>query len=103
MGLRKDFLVHKRKTVESFRFVKADVSSLNANVENIKNMLVHADSRISALETEAYNLKSLIDKCLYNIDAQNSNSLNIVSKIENAGKSLGNLVETISSFKNKIW
>lgn len=102
MGLRKDFLVHKRKTIESFRFVKSDISIIKSSVENIKGILAGLDSKISALENDLSSLKGMLERCLHEVGMQRSHGNNMASRIDNANKSLGNLSRSISSFTNKL-
>ena len=102
MGLRRDFLIHKRKTVESFTFVKADISSINLNIEHIKNVLASIESRISGIENDASSLRVSIEKCSSDINLQKNNSLILWSRIENIDKSIGSAVATVYSFKDKI-
>lgn len=74
MGLRRDFLVHKGKTVESFNLVRADISSINNRV----------------------------DKFSAEISQQNNQNFAIASKIENVGDSIRNVAAALDSFKNKL-
>ena len=102
MGLRKDFLVHKKKTVDSFRFVRADISSININIENMKSMLTSMELRISALDNKVTVLRKELDKCLSDINVQQNNYLNIYSKIEYISKSISSIVTAMTSLKNSI-
>lgn len=102
MGLRKDFLIHRRRTVESFKFVKADISSVNNSIENLKNMLASLESRISSLDMGAADLRKSIEKCSLDISLQQNNNLNLLSKIDTIHKSILNTTNTAVSIKNKI-
>ena len=102
MGLKKDFLIHKKKTVESFRFVRADISSININIDNLKSMLASMELRISALDNKVTVLRKEIDKCLSDINAQQDNYLNIHSKTEHIIKSISDVATAATSFKSSI-
>lgn len=102
MGLRKDFSIHRRRTVESFKFVKADISSVNNSIENLKNMLASLESRVSSLDMGAADLRKSIEKCLLDISLQQNNNLNLLSKIDAISKSILNATNTAVSIKNKI-
>ena len=102
MGLRKDFLIHKKKTVDSFRFVRADISGININIENMKSMLTSTELRISALDNKVTVLRKELDKCLSDINVQQNNYLNIYSKIEYISKSISSIVTAMTSLKNSI-
>ena len=52
MGLRHDFFIHKKKTIDSFKFVSADIAGINANIDNIRNVFLSLDSRISKIDEE---------------------------------------------------
>lgn len=95
MGLRKDFLVHKRKTVESFELVKADISSLNASIGNLGNTLALLDSRVNILSNEASLMRAAIDESRITYH-------NALSRIEDIRNSVDSIAATISSFKNII-
>ena len=102
MGLRKDFLAHKRKTIESFGFVRADISALNMRVESMQNLISLVESRLPALGNEVVGLQKSIDSCSSEINAQNSSNLALQSKIIDMNKSIKSTVDLIGSFKNKI-
>ncbi len=102
LGLRKDFLIHKSKTVESFRLVRADISGIDIHIEHLKNMLASAESRISAIGNQVLILGKSIDKFSSDIQMQQSSSLIIQSKIEGINKSISNSIESISSLNNGI-
>lgn len=102
MGLRKDFLIHKRKTVESFRFVRADISSINVNIENMKSTLASIESRISALDNKVAVLWKETDKCLTDINVQQNNYLGIYSKIGHISKSVSAVAAAMTPFKDSI-
>ena len=74
MSLRKDFLVHRRKTAESFRFVRADVSGIMINIEHIKNMLLALESKTSSLDNNIADLKNTLDKYLFDIESINKST-----------------------------
>ena len=103
MGLRNDFLVHKRKTIQSFNFVSADISNINANTENIKSLLASLESKISSFDIEVDNLKNSIAKCLSGINLQQANHLKAASAIESSSNSIKKLfsISKIHSSKNK--
>ena len=98
LGLRNEFLVHKRKTVESFRFVRADVSNIMINMEHIKNMLLTLESKASLMDSNSADLKNTIDKYLFDIEGisksteQTSDAVgnfnNVIKKITYQNKSM---------------
>src|SRR3989338_9700184 len=90
LGLRKDFLVHKRKTIESFKLVRDDISTLDGSINNLKNTLVSVESRISNIYNETLNLRDAIGQNASEINAQRSHNANMQSKIEQINKSISN-------------
>ena len=91
MSLRQDYLMHKKKTMESFSFVKVDVNSLSASVDSIRNSLASIDFRISSLGNEIDSLKGAIGQFVNEQSSQQVQIEKIVAqlKIQN---------ETINSF-----
>ena len=102
MSLRRDFLVHKRKTVESFRFVRSDISGINAALEHIKNSISSLDSKLASVDIEAGNLKRFVEKCASDIGIQENYNLSIQSKIDVVNKLISETVSTLGSFKSSI-
>lgn len=102
MGLRQDFLIHKRKTVESFRLVRADISLVNINAERTRNILSSIESRISAFDDVLLDLRKSLDKFSADINIHQNNSLNVQSKVEYISKSIVDAVAVVNSLKNRI-
>ena len=102
LGIRKDFLVHRKRTVESFGYVKADISSINAGMESMKNMLGSVEARISALDSQIAGLSKALDKCAFDIGMQQNHNLDIQSKAENINKLISDVVAAVTAFKSKI-
>ena len=102
LGLRKDFLIHKRKTVESFRFVRDDIASVNAAIRHLKDALHSIESRLSVAINEIISLKKGIDKCLLDIEVHNNIKNDIQSKIEGINKSIANTIPALSSLGSGI-
>ena len=95
-------MVHKKKTIESFGLVRADISSISNSIEHFKNILSALESRISTLDNQVLELRKAIDKNTSEIRIQYNYNINIQSKIENINKSVSNIFTTINSFKNNI-
>lgn len=102
MGLRKDFLVHKNRTIESFKLVRSDVSGINTNIDQLKNTLASVELSISSLGGEMLSLKTSLDKCISDVSMQQMGNLNLMAKIDIVSKSIGEMVDNISTFRNKI-
>lgn len=102
LGLRKDFLVHKRKTIESFKLVRDDISTLDGSINNLKNTLVSVESRISNIYNETLNLRDAIGQNASEINAQRSHNANMQSKIEQINKSISNAIFTIESLNKGV-
>lgn len=102
LGIRKDFNVHKRKTVESFGLVRADISSINANIEQIRNSLASVEARIITLGTDIGGLRNSIDRCSSDINAHETAHSDMNSKIESIDESIGGINESISTAVAKI-
>lgn len=64
MGLRKDFLVHKKKTVESFGFVRSDIERINSDLNNLSNNFSAMGAKISSFDNQTQELWKSINKCL---------------------------------------
>ncbi len=62
MSLRSDFVVHKKKTVESFQLVRIDISNLNNNQESLRASLSAVELRLASLDSAMSEVKSSIDK-----------------------------------------
>ena len=102
LGLRKDFLIHRKKTIDSFQMVRADVTSISLSLETIKNMLSSIESRISGLESEALGMRQSLERCSSGISMQQAESLSIQSKIEGINGSIQNAVAKVNSFKGRV-
>ena len=92
MGLRKDFSVHKRKTIESFELVKADISGISLEIESLKNIIASFGSRISAIDNELLNLSR----------NASSNNLSISSKIDRRSSSMSDAIAAVNTLRNGI-
>ena len=95
MGIRKEFLVHKGKTVDAFSFVRADISSINANIEDIRNALVSMESRISVLDSQSSGLRTAIDR-------QQDNNSELQLKIDKIAVSVSAIASSVNSFRSNI-
>lgn len=102
MGLRKDFLVHKNKTVESFGFVREDISRLNASIENLKGLAADAGLRISNTDNGVLNLRRDIEKCTADISVQHSNFVSLNSKIYQITGPINNALDSMKFLKNRV-
>ena len=83
-----DFLLHRKKTIESFQTARSDISSLIANVDNIKNTLSSFESRISKLETNAITQENL--------------NMKVELKNQSMDKDIEELLTQSDSFNRKI-
>lgn len=101
LGLRHEFSMHRRKTVESFSLVRGDISAVYNIINTIKNSLSSLEFKLSAIETEGSSLRSAIEKCNSDINLQQNSNLNIQSRIENVNQSMGVIAETIDLIKKK--
>ncbi|MBI3034992.1 hypothetical protein HYY71_01600 [Candidatus Woesearchaeota archaeon] len=95
-------MVHKKKTVESFRFVKEDISKINIALENLRNTLIGFETKLAALDSHASALSASIGKCSSDIRLQQSNSLSLWSKLDNTNKSAVSAVSAASLLKDRI-
>lgn len=95
MGLRKDFLVHQKKTVDSFRLVREDISGINSNIGDLKGALGSMGPRISALDNQASDLRMAIGR-------QHVINSGLQSKIEQIFNSVSGMASLINNFKNNI-
>ena len=81
VGIRKDFSVHRKKTVESFGFVREDISSLAANLGSVKTILDDVNSRINA---------------------QHHSDLAVQAKVESINEAIGNAISSTNSLNNNL-
>lgn len=102
MGLRKDFLIHKAKTIESFLLARADISSINNSMEHLKIHVSSVESRILVIDNEVLNLRKLLDKCISDLSMQQMGNLSLMTKIDSVSKSIGEMADNIGSFRNKV-
>ena len=78
------------------------MTSININIEQLKNTLSSVELSISSLGNEIPSLKTTLDRCLSDISVQQSNNHEISSKIENVSKSIESFADAINSFKGRI-
>ena len=102
MGIRKDFLMHRRKTVESFRYVRGDISAISTSINNLKDLVSSIESRISVIDSEMPELRKSIEKNTAETAMQHNQSLSIQSKIEQISKSISNALDAIASVRNGV-
>lgn len=102
MGLRKEFLTHRSKTVESFSFVRADISSLSLRIQTLKDMIALIESRMSKVDMETVGLGKSIDKIVSDANLQQVNTQNSLSKVGTIDDSLGELTATVASIKKSL-
>lgn len=95
MGIRKEFMLHKGRTVESFEMVRADISSILTHIGGMRDMISSLDSRISVLDIMAAGMKGQVEKCLADFGTQQSRILSTQSKIERIGNLTENLLVNI--------
>lgn len=91
MTIRRDFLIHRRKTVESFQLVRTDISSINTNIEHIKNTLASMELKISTFDNEHI----VLDRFQKNIE-------DFESKIDIINKSFEETKTGLNSLKEDI-
>lgn len=102
MGLRKEFLIHKGSTVESFKLVKADVSGINSGIENIRNSVASLESMSFALEGEIPAIRQSVERCVLGISMQQENNIGVGSKIESIMNSVQGVASAVSSFSKRM-
>ncbi len=102
MGLRQDFLIHKRKTVDSFMFVRQDIVSIDASLGNLKNSLLSIVQKVSAIENELLGLSGAVSRHSTELNIQQDNDANIILRIENSIKAIDGAVDQINSFKGRL-
>ena len=83
MGLRKDFLVHRQKTVEAFSSVSSDMHNISHGMDNLSSMIAAVESRVSSIDANMLVLREAIDKCAQDISLQKSSELALASSIKN--------------------
>ena len=97
MGLRSDFFVHKKRTVESFRHVGVDISSINTSIDSIRNFLTINESKVSVLDAKIPSLQKTMDKLSVDIDMEHNYARNIKSEIDLINRSFDSFRDKISS------
>lgn len=102
MSFRKDFLEHKKSTVESFNLVSNDISNLHAHFMNLKSVVTSVDSRLVAVENSLSSLRELVDKCVEDINLQRSNDLVITSTIKDANNSISEINNKLGSLRSTL-
>ena len=95
MGLRKDFLAHRNKTMESFNLVSADISNINLNLVNLRTMLASVEDRISDFSGKIQKLNDTLDKCGADISLQRSNEAVVTSTINDMNDSISEINESL--------
>ena len=102
MGIRKDLLVHKQKTIESFGLVKADISSINASIDHVKNSLVSIELRLSAFDNEVLSLKKYMEASISEASMQRASTLKIQSKMSEIGNTITGTTGIVNSIRDRI-
>src|SRR3989338_1026769 len=102
MSLRKDFLAHKNKTMESFNLVSSDISNINLNLVNLRTMLASVEERISDFSSRMQNLNDALDKCGADISLQRSNEAVVTSTINDINSSISEISENLKSYENTL-
>src|SRR3989338_1540535 len=102
MGLRKDFLIHKQRTIESFMLARADISGINVNIDHIRNSLASIELKLSSFDNEILSVKKIVDDCISDISMQRSGTLAIQSKIDEIGNSINGTVSTVGSIRERL-
>jgi len=102
LSFRKDFLEHKKSTVESFNLVSNDISNLHAHFMNLKSVVTSVDSRLVAVENSLSSLRELVDKCVEDINLQRSNDLVITSTIKDANNSISEINNKLGSLRSTL-
>ncbi|MBI2647453.1 hypothetical protein HYW99_03165 [Candidatus Woesearchaeota archaeon] len=102
MGLRRDLVLHQKRTIESFRYVKEDISNLDAKIENLRNRLNSFDEGIISINNQLGSIQLSSEKCLSNINLQETTNKNFEAKIESTKEHLRNLDKEIKKVKNLV-
>jgi len=102
MGLRKDFLAHKNKTMESFNLVSADISNINMNLVSLRTMLASVEGRISDFSGKIQKLNEALDKCGSDIALQRSNEVVVTSTINDINSSISEISENLKSYETTL-
>lgn len=102
MGIRKDFETHKRKTVESFGYVAADISNINMSLVNMRTMLASAQERISDFNSKMQALNEALGKCADGINIQKSNESAVASTIDGINNTISKINERLKSHERNL-
>ena len=102
MSLRRDFLEHKNKTIESFNLVSADHSNIQVNMVNLRTMLAASESRFYELTNKISDLTAALERCLSDVAMQKSKDLIISSTIEDVNNSMTEMNNQLESFQDTI-
>ena len=70
LGLKKEFLGHRERTIEAFAQVSNDISSLSAYVQTIQLSISNIENRLSNLETETSEIRNELAKANSTINIQ---------------------------------
>src|SRR3989338_6936487 len=100
MSLRREFLDHKRKTIESFGLVSSDISNLHIHLENLKITLASIESKSSPLNDRIAELGAAVDRCAEDISMQKSKDMVITSTVEDINNSIGEINSRLDSSRN---
>jgi len=102
LGLRKDFLEHKNRTIESFNLVSSDVSNINVSLVNFRTSFYSMEGRLSEFSDRLHGLRESIGKCAEDISLQKSNELVTSSTIKDMNNSFSKINERLQSFEGKL-
>ena len=102
MATRRDFLNHRRRTVDSFQLVRSDITGISSSIENVKNMLASMELRLSKLGDEHLGFRTGIADRLSNIEAIQGIIKDFEPKINSMDKSSEDTSNKFNSLKNDL-
>ena len=97
MSLRREFLAHKNKTMESFDLVSTDISTINVNLVNLRTMLASVEERISQFNSKSQETAETVERFRSDIGQQNSRNSRMEEKIEDLNLTVRSALDSVES------
>ena len=102
MTLKHEFYAHRLKTVDAFKFVRADISNTNLSLEQVKGQVNSIGMALSSINQGISEMKELLEKNSLEIASEKQNSLRLESKLNLVEKSYNDVNSGFSELKSSL-
>jgi len=102
MTLKHEFYAHRLKTVEAFKFVRADIANTNLSLEQLKGTINSVGMALSSVNQSILEMKELLEKNSIELSSHKQNDLRIESKLNLFDKSYNDLNSEFAEFRASL-